>query len=57
MSANSYSANLGRTKIINKRVDIKLHIKKKGKEKKYTKKEKPPTQTQAQDFCYQKKKK
>ena len=52
MPANSYSANLGRTKIINKRVYIKLHIKKKGKEKKYTKKEKPHTQTQAQDFCY-----
>ena len=31
--ANSYSANLGRIKIINKGV-IKLHIKKKGKEKK-----------------------
>ena len=37
--ANSYSANLGRTKIINKGVYITLHIKKKGEEKKYTKKE------------------
>ena len=49
--ANSYSTNLGRTKIINKG-DIKLHIfnKKKGKEKKIynnTQKEKPLTQTQA----------
>ena len=51
--ANNYSANLDRTKIINKRV-IKLHIKKKSGEKKYknTQKEKPLTQTQAQGFCY-----
>ena len=46
--ANSYSANLGGTKIINKGV-IKLQIKKKGKEKNYnnTEKEKPLTPTQA----------
>ena len=46
--ANSYSANIGGTKIINKGV-IKLQIKKKGKEKKYnnTEKENPLTPTQA----------
>ena len=49
---NSYTANLGRTTIINK--GVILHIKKKGKEKKCnnTQKEKPLTQTQAQGFCY-----
>ena len=50
--ANSYSANLGGTKIINKGV-IKLRIKqKKGREKKYnnTQKEKLLTQTQAHGF-------
>ena len=41
---------------MNKGVYIKLHIKKKGKEKKYTKKEKPLTQTQAQGiFLFEKK--
>ena len=51
--ANSYSANLGGTKIINKGV-IKLRIKQLGREKKYnnTQKEKPLTQTQAHGFCY-----
>ena len=50
--ANSYSANLGRTKIINKGIYIKLRIRKKGEEKKNKKKEKPLTQIQAQGFCY-----
>ena len=44
----NYSPNLDRTKTINKGV-IKLHIKKKGDEKKYnnTQKEKPLTQTKS----------
>ena len=47
--ANSYNANLGRTKL---KGVIKLH-KKEGKEDKYnnTQKEKPHTQTRAQGFC------
>ena len=55
--AKSYSANLGRIKIINKGV-IKLHVQKKGKEKKSnnTQKEKPLTKTQAEGFVIRKKK-
>ena len=56
-SANSNSANLGGTKIINKGV-TELHIKKKEKENKYnnTQKEKSLAPTQAQSFFIWKKK-